>query len=80
MAPDLVVGRWVGPRQLLMRVVSESEQSIEAYVGERQVAAISPGQTVRFYPHQAGRPVLRGEVISVDKTPQKEMTLSSRHG
>jgi putative peptide zinc metalloprotease protein len=74
MAPDLIVGRWVGPRQLLMRVVSDSEQSIEAYVGERQVSAISPGQTVRFYPHQAGRPVLSGEVISVDKTPQKELS------
>src|SRR5882672_8426767 len=75
-ASDLVVGRWVGPRQLLMRVVSDSEQRIEAYVGERQVTAISPGQTVRFYPHQAGRPVLSGEVISVDKTPQKELSRS----
>jgi putative peptide zinc metalloprotease protein len=74
MAPDLIAGRWVGPRQLLMRVVSDSEQSIEAYVGERQVTAISPGQTVRFYPHQAGRPVLSGEVVSVDKTPQKELS------
>ena len=74
MASDLVVGRWVGPRHLLMRIVSDSEQSIEAYVGERQVSAISPGQTVRFYPHQAGRPVLSGQVVSVDKTPQKELS------
>jgi putative peptide zinc metalloprotease protein len=74
MAPDLVVGRWVGPRQLLMRVVSDSDQLIEAYVGERQVAAVRSGQTVRFYPHHAGRPVLSGEVISVDKTPQKELS------
>jgi putative peptide zinc metalloprotease protein len=73
-APDLVVGRWVGPRQLLMRVVSDSDQVIEAYVGERQVSAVRVGQTVRFYPHHAGRPVLSGEVVSVDKTPQKELS------
>jgi putative peptide zinc metalloprotease protein len=73
-APDLVVGRWVGPRQLLMRVVSDSDQMIEAYVGERQVSAVRVGQTVRFYPNHAGRPILSGEVISVDKTPQKELS------
>lgn len=72
-APDLVPGRWVSPRQLLMRVVSESEPLIEAYVSERQVAAISPGQMVRFYPQLPDRPVVAGEVLSVDKTPQKEL-------
>lgn len=74
LAPDLVAGRWVGPRQLLMRVVSDSEQVIEAYVGERQVAAIQPGQVVRFYPSRPGRPMLSGEVVSVDKSPQKEIS------
>lgn len=72
-APDLVVGRWVNPRQLLMRVVSNSEQVIEAYVGERQVSAIAPGQTVRFYPHRPGRPI-DGEVLTVDRSPQKELS------
>jgi putative peptide zinc metalloprotease protein len=74
LAPDLVAGRWVGPRQLLMRVVSDSEQVIEAYVGERQVAAIEPGQVVRFYPSRPGRAPLSGEVVSVDKSPQKELS------
>jgi putative peptide zinc metalloprotease protein len=73
-ATDLVPGRWVGPRQLLMRVVSDSEQVIEAYVGERQVAAIEPGQVVRFYPSRPDRPTLSGEVVSVDKSPQKELS------
>jgi putative peptide zinc metalloprotease protein len=72
-APDLVVGRWVNPRQLLMRVVSNSEQVIEAYVGERQISAIAPGQTVRFYPHRPGRPI-DGEVLTVDRSPQKELS------
>ena len=74
LAPDLVVGRWVNPHQLLMRVVSGSEQVIEAYVGERQVAAIVPGQVVRFYPHRTDQPVLSGEVVAVDKSPQKELS------
>ncbi|HYC53037.1 MAG TPA: HlyD family efflux transporter periplasmic adaptor subunit [Gemmatimonadaceae bacterium] len=83
LAPDLVVGRWVSPRQLLMRVVSDSDRVIEAFVDERQVAAIEPGQVVRFYPRLPDRPVLSGTVIAVDKSPHKEITrplLASVHG
>jgi putative peptide zinc metalloprotease protein len=72
-APDLIAGRWVNPQQLLMRVVGQSEPVIEAYVSEQQVAAINPGQTVRFFPRLADRPVLEGLVISVDRAPQKEL-------
>jgi putative peptide zinc metalloprotease protein len=82
-APDLVAGRWVSPRQLLMRVISTDTVLIEAYVGERQVAAILPGQTVRFFPHLPDRPVLSGEVVAVDKSPQKQLArplLASLHG
>jgi putative peptide zinc metalloprotease protein len=74
MPPDLVVGRWVSPRQLLMRVVSQDATLIEAYVGERQVAAIVPGQTVRFFPHLPDRPVISGEVVAVDRSPQKQIS------
>lgn len=82
-APDLVAGRWVSPRQLLMRVVSTDAQLIEAYVGERQVAAIAAGQTVRFFPHLPDRPVISGEVVAVDRSPQKQLSrplLASLHG
>jgi putative peptide zinc metalloprotease protein len=83
MAPDLVPGRWVSPRQLLMRVVSQDAALIEAYVGERQVAAIAPGQTVRFFPHRPDRAVISGEVVAVDRSPQKQLSrplLASVHG
>ena len=83
LAPDLLVGRWVNPRQLLMRVVSEDVPLIEAYVSERQVAAIIPGQAVRFFPQLPDRPVLTGEVVAVDKSPQRELSrplLASLHG
>ncbi|MBV8031019.1 MAG: HlyD family efflux transporter periplasmic adaptor subunit [Betaproteobacteria bacterium] len=80
---DLVPGRWVNTKQLLMRVVSDSEQLVEAYVGERQVDAVAPGQTVRFYPQRPGLPVLEGQVISVDKSPLRELSrplLASTYG
>ena len=74
LAPDLMVGRWINPKQLLMRVVSDTDQVIEVYVNEQQVAAIQPGQVVRFYPHMPGRPVISGEVVAVDKSPLKELS------
>jgi putative peptide zinc metalloprotease protein len=83
MAPDLAPGRWVNPRQLLMRIVSQDDALIEAYVSERQVAAINPGQAVRFFSHLPDRPVIEGEVLSVDKSPQAELSrplLASVHG
>jgi len=83
LAPDLLAGRWINPRQLLMRVVSEDVPLIEAYVSERQVAAIVPGQSVRFFPQLPDRPVLTGEVVAVDKSPQKQLSrplLASPHG
>jgi putative peptide zinc metalloprotease protein len=81
--PDMVPGRWVNPRQVLFRVVSESEPLIEAYVGEQQVEAIRPGQRVRFYADLPHFPVVRATVISVDRTPLKEISrplLASVHG
>ncbi len=66
-----------------MRIVSQDAVLIEAYVSERQVAAINPGQAVRFFPHLPDRPVIEGEVLSVDKSPQTELSrplLASVHG
>ena len=82
-APDLIAGRWVNPQQLLMRVVSQDTPLIEAYVGERQVDAIEPGQVVRFYFGSSGNKVISGEVIAVDKWPQKDLSqplLASLYG
>jgi putative peptide zinc metalloprotease protein len=82
-APDLAPGRWVGPRQLLLRIVSQDTKVIEAYVNERQVAAIQTGQAVRFFPHLPDRAAIDGEVLAVDKSPQTELSrplLASVHG
>ena len=82
-ATDLTPGRWISPRQLLMRIVSPDTALIEAYVNERQVAAIQAGQTVRFFPHSPDRPVIEGEVLAVDKSPHTEVSrplLASLYG
>jgi putative peptide zinc metalloprotease protein len=73
MPPDLVEGRWVNSRQLLMRVVSDSSRLIEMYVRESQIEAIETGQSVKFFPAVPKVPVVRGVVVSVDKTPSRQI-------
>ena len=73
LARDLVPGRWVNPRQQLMKIVTEAEPVIEVFVSERQVGAIQPGQDVHFYPSVPNHPVVRGTLIAVDKSPLKEL-------
>jgi hypothetical protein len=83
MAPDLVEGRWVNPKQLLMRVVSQSDPLIIATVSERQIGAVKAGQKVRFYPAQSELPVVEGVVVTVEPSPVKEVSpllLASSHG
>lgn len=83
LAPDIVEGRWVNSRQLLMRVVSNSAQVIEMYVRENQVGAIEAGQNVKFFPTLPGIPVIRGTVVAVDKTPSRQINrplLASNYG
>ena len=63
---DLIPGRWVNPRQQLMKIVSESEPLIEVFVSERQVGAMQPGQEVHFYPAVPNHPVVRGSLVAVD--------------
>ena len=72
-ARDLVPGRWVNPRQQLMKIVSETEPLIEVFVSERQVGALEPGQAVHFYPSVPNHPVVRGLLVAVDKSPLKEL-------
>lgn len=82
-APDLVEGRWVNPKQLLMRVVTQTEPLIVATISERQIGAVSAGQKVRFYPSQPELPVVVGVVLTVEPSPVKEvlpLLMASSHG
>ncbi|MGH8617704.1 MAG: HlyD family efflux transporter periplasmic adaptor subunit [Burkholderiales bacterium] len=82
LAADVVPGRWVNPRQPLLRVVS-AQSVIEAYVSESQVRAVAPGQSIRFYPERAGSGAMTGRVTAVDASSAREVAhplLASVHG
>jgi len=82
LAADVVPGRWVNPRQPLLRVVS-AERVIEAWVSESQVRAVEPGQAIRFYPEQAGGSAMTGRVRAVDASSARMVAhplLASVHG
>ncbi len=82
-ATGLAEGQWVNSRQLLLRVVSESEPLIIANVAERQVSAIEPGQKVFFYPSRAELAVIEGVVETIEAAPIREvgrLLMASVHG
>ena len=80
---DMIVGRWINPREAMMRIVASETALIEAYLNDTQIRSVEPGQAVRFYPGVAGIPVVSGEVVSVDETGVKQMSrplLLAAHG
>lgn len=66
MMGGLLPGRWVQPRQPLLRVVGSGGAGIDAYVDEQTLRAIAVGQEVRFYPELPEAPVVRGKVVGID--------------
>jgi putative peptide zinc metalloprotease protein len=83
MAPDMTPGRWVQPRQVMLRVVEPSHAIVDAYVGEGQLRAVRIGQTVRFYPDASNLPVVTGRVQVVEPVAIKIVPhplLSSTNG
>ena len=80
---DMIAGRWINPREAMMRIVASETSLIEAYLNDTQIRSVVPGQAVRFYPGMAGIPVVSGEVVSVDETGVKQMSrplLLAAHG
>lgn len=80
---DMIPGRWVDPRQVILRVVSPQQSIIDGYVGEEQLKAVKPGQRVRFYPDASNLPVVTGTVKSVDPVAIRTVPnpiLSSTYG
>lgn len=71
---DLVAGRWIGSRELMMRIVSPGAASIEAFVTDAQIESVEVGQLVRFIPEVAGMPAVAGKVLSIDKTANKQVS------
>lgn len=65
-SPQVVAGRWVNPREPLLRVVSTQGSEIEAWLDEEQVRGLAEGQAVRFYPDAPDAPVVDGRVVAID--------------
>jgi len=59
---------------MLMRIVTDDAGVLEIYVSESQVSGVDVGEAVRFYPSVPNLPIMRGVVISVDKTPTRQIT------
>ena len=73
MPGDMVVGRWINPRDLIMRVVDEETSVIEAYLSDSQIGAVEVGQPVRFIPEASGLAVVKGHVRGIDTTGRKQV-------
>ena len=83
MPAQIVAGRTIGTRELMMRVTAASPAVIEAYVGEAAIESIQVGQEVTFISSRAGVPAVRGVVKAVDTTGSKQITrplLVAPHG
>lgn len=71
MALDLVPGRWVNTKELMLRVVEPQHFVIDAYVNEGQVEELKTGQSVMYYPEATNLPVVKGKVQSIDTTASR---------
>ncbi|WP_178119527.1 biotin/lipoyl-binding protein [Pseudomonas sp. SCB32] len=65
--PDLAVGRWLSPRELLARVV-EPGQRLRGYLAEENLWRVQPGAEGRFIADDPARPALAVRLDEVDAT------------
>ena len=83
MSPQIIVGRSISSRELILRVVSPGPATIEAYVSESRVESVQVGQEVKFIPSRMDAPSIRGVVKSIDRTGSRQVArgiLASPHG
>ena len=83
MSNQIVVGRTIGSKELLLRVTAPGPAVIEAYVGESSIDTVHVGQEVNFVSSRAGAPSIKGVVKSIDTTGSKQVSRSllvSPHG
>lgn len=81
--PNTATGRWIRSRELLMRVVSENQATIHAYVDESSIYQLRIGAKATFYPDDPNRQPVLGRVIAIDTAAMKAVPsalLASKHG
>jgi len=81
--PQLAAGVWVSPEQPLGVVWTADAWIVDAFVGEADLARLSTGSRVRFYPEDAPLVALDGQIEQIDTHHIKHLPdamLSTRHG
>ena len=80
---DAVPGRWVRTRELMMRVVSEDDGIIHAYVDESSMHRLREGVRATFYPEDLNLLPVQGRVVEIDTAAARVLPsaiLSASHG
>lgn len=83
MSAQIVAGRTIGTRELVLRITTPAPALIEAYIGESSIEAVQVGQGATFISSRAGAASVRGVVKSVDTTGSKQISralLVAPHG
>lgn len=73
MSHHITPGRWVGSRELLLRLVQPAAPTIEAYVSESRIESVKVGQIVKFIPTLAGAETIHGRVKAIDATGSRNI-------
>ncbi|WP_207886625.1 HlyD family efflux transporter periplasmic adaptor subunit [Pseudomonas sp. 30_B] len=81
--PDLTLGRWLSPGEVLARVV-EPGQRLRGYLAEENLWRVQPGAQGRFIADDPARPALAVRLDEVDATGvaylELEALVSDHHG
>ena len=75
-------GQWLGSKEAIGVLIDPSSWQVDAYVAQDQVAKLSPGNSVRFYP-KGQFEAIEGKVVSISTTKSNYLThpvLASRYG
>ncbi len=83
MSSQIVAGRTIGTRELMMRIAAPAPALIEAYVSESNIEAVQVGQEVKFISSRPDVASVRGVVRAIDTTGSKQISrllLVSPHG
>lgn len=81
--PNTASGRWVRSREMLMRVVSENQAIIHAYVDESSIYQLRTGARAIFYPDDPNIAPVFGKVTAIDTAAIRTVPsalLASKHG
>ena len=73
--PEVIPGRWVRSREILMRVVSEEEWLITAYVSEATVHRVHLGAEAVFYPENPELAPIAAKVLEIDTATSRSLSI-----